>query len=49
MECIHTNPGKRPEAMQDVTRRLEIIEHSWKRRAASEQASQGSKVRVAVS
>jgi len=52
MECIHTNPAKRPESMADVTRRLEIIEHSWKRRAATvaaEQASQGSKVRVAVS
>jgi serine/threonine-protein kinase len=51
MECIHTNPNKRPESMADVTRRLEIIEHSWKRRAATaaEQASQGSKVRVAVS
>jgi serine/threonine protein kinase len=49
MECIHTNPAKRPEAMVDVTRRLEIIEHSWKRRVAAEGASQGSKVRVAVS
>jgi serine/threonine-protein kinase len=48
MECIHTNPAKRPESMAVVTRRLEIIEHSWKRRAA-EGASQGSKVRLAVS
>src|SRR5258706_6869871 len=49
MECIHTNPAKRPEAMSDVTRRLEIIQHSMNRRAGVEAASQGPKVRVAVS
>jgi serine/threonine protein kinase len=34
MECIHTNPQKRPETMAVVTRRLEIIQHSMKRMAA---------------
>jgi serine/threonine protein kinase len=34
MECIHTNPAKRPEAMSVVTRRLEIIQHSMRRVAA---------------
>ena len=48
MECIHTNPARRPESMGDVTRRLEIIQHAWSRRTA-ENASQGSKFRMAVS
>jgi serine/threonine-protein kinase len=48
MECIHTNPAKRPESMADVTRRLEIIQHVQQRRAA-EAAGQGSKFRMAVS
>lgn len=34
MECIRTNPQKRPAAMSEVTRRLEIIQHSLNRRAA---------------
>lgn len=34
MECIRTNPSKRPSAMSEVTRRLEIIQHSLNRRAA---------------
>lgn len=34
MECIRTNPSKRPAAMSEVTRRLEIIQHSLNRRAA---------------
>ena len=40
MECIHTNPAKRPEAMSVVTRRLEIIQHSLKRIAAQAAAAQ---------
>jgi hypothetical protein len=48
MECIRTNPAKRPESMADVTRRLEIIQHVQQRRAA-EAAGQGSKFRMAVS
>ena len=34
MECVRTNPAKRPEDMSDLTRRLEIIEHTMRRAAA---------------
>jgi hypothetical protein len=27
MECVRTNPAKRPESMSNVVRRLEIAEH----------------------
>jgi serine/threonine protein kinase len=37
MECVKTNPLKRPADMKEVARRLEIIRHSMKRQA--EQAS----------
>jgi serine/threonine protein kinase len=46
MECIRTNPLKRPEAMGEVTRRLEVIRHSLSRRVS---ANGGSGVRLAVS
>jgi serine/threonine-protein kinase len=43
MECVRTNPAKRPEDMQELTRRLEIIEHTIRRdalkRAAAAQSS----------
>jgi serine/threonine-protein kinase len=35
MECIRTNPLKRPETMHDVTRRLELIKHTMDRKAAA--------------
>jgi len=35
MECIRTNPLKRPETMGDVTHRLEIIRHGLSRRTAA--------------
>ncbi len=34
MECIRNNPLKRPEDMQELARRLEVIEYSARRRAA---------------
>src|SRR6266550_4164815 len=46
MECVRTNPLKRPESMGEVTRRLEIIHHSLSRRVS---ANGGSGVRLAVS
>jgi serine/threonine protein kinase len=53
MECIHTNPLKRPEQMADVTRRLEIIQHAQNRRRAMEASgstlSDSKMPRVAVS
>jgi hypothetical protein len=33
MECIRTNPSKRPE-MAELVRRLEVLEFSARRRAA---------------
>jgi serine/threonine-protein kinase len=32
MECVRTNPVKRPQDMVDLTRRLEIIEHTLQRK-----------------
>jgi serine/threonine-protein kinase len=32
MECIKTNPQKRPEGMSEVTRRLELIQHAYRMR-----------------
>lgn len=46
MECIHTNPAKRPEAMSVVTRRLEIIQHSLRRIASQQQQQQQGAGRV---
>jgi hypothetical protein len=34
MECIRTNPAKRPENMHELVRRLEVVEHAVARRAA---------------
>ena len=34
MECVRTNPAKRPEHMQELIRRLEIVEHAVARRTA---------------
>lgn len=33
MECVRTNPAKRPEDMNELARRLEIIEHTVQRSA----------------
>jgi hypothetical protein len=33
MECVKTNPLKRPDGMGEVIRRLEIIQHGLRRRA----------------
>lgn len=46
MECIHTNPAKRPETMSVVTRRLEIIQHSMRRVAAQAAAGRAKAVGV---
>jgi eukaryotic-like serine/threonine-protein kinase len=35
MECVRTSPSKRPQDMVDVTRQLEIIEHTLQRKAAT--------------
>jgi serine/threonine-protein kinase len=32
MECVRTNPAKRPQDMVELTRRLEIIEHTLQRK-----------------
>jgi len=42
MECVRTNPAKRPQEMSDLARRLEIIEHTIKKsaRLATPAASQ---------
>jgi serine/threonine-protein kinase len=34
MECIRNSPAKRPEDMQELARRLEVIQYSARRRAA---------------
>jgi eukaryotic-like serine/threonine-protein kinase len=34
MECIRTNPSKRPEDMGELTRRLELVQHTMSRRVA---------------
>ena len=34
MECIRTNPAKRPNDMHELIRRLEVVEHAVARRAA---------------
>jgi serine/threonine-protein kinase len=34
MECVRTNPAKRPADMRDVALRLQIAEHALRRRAA---------------
>jgi len=35
MECVRTNPTKRPADMVELSRRLEVIEHSLQRRVQS--------------
>jgi serine/threonine protein kinase len=35
MECVRTNPAKRPESMSDVVRRLEIAQHGIRHHAAA--------------
>jgi serine/threonine-protein kinase len=39
MDCVRTNPLKRPESMHDVTRRLELIKHAMNRRTNVDVAS----------
>src|SRR5207248_1366007 len=34
MECVRTNPAKRPADMTELVRRLEIIEHAMRRSSA---------------
>lgn len=44
MECVRTNPTKRPQDMAELTRRLEVIDHTLRRRpgqAAAAQAYRG--------
>jgi eukaryotic-like serine/threonine-protein kinase len=39
MECVRTNPAKRPEDMVELTRRLELIEHSLLRATRNQPAA----------
>ncbi len=39
MECVKTNPAKRPADLKEVARRLEIIRHAMNRQAAAHAAS----------
>jgi serine/threonine protein kinase len=39
MECVRTNPTKRPQDMTELTRRLEIIEHTLHRRQQPQPAA----------
>jgi serine/threonine protein kinase len=34
MECVKTNPAKRPADLKEVARRLEIMRHAMKKQAA---------------
>jgi hypothetical protein len=35
MDCVRTNPAKRPSGMRDVCLRLEIIQHVLKKKLSS--------------
>jgi serine/threonine protein kinase len=39
MECVKTNPLKRPADMKEVARRLEIIRHAMRRQASQSQST----------
>ncbi len=39
MECVKTNPAKRPADLKEVGRRLEIIRHAVRRQSANQSAS----------
>jgi hypothetical protein len=41
MECVRTNPAKRPDDMGQVISRLEIMQHVLTREAASSPSSSG--------
>ncbi|HXE52554.1 MAG TPA: protein kinase, partial [Tepidisphaeraceae bacterium] len=45
MECVRTNPAKRPEDMAELTRRLEIIEHTIHRDARQHRPAAGPEYR----
>jgi serine/threonine-protein kinase len=45
MECVRTNPAKRPESMPELVRRLEIIEHTLYR-AAKQPGHHGAGLRA---
>jgi len=47
MECVRTNPLKRPESMADVTRRLELIKHSMTRKTNVDAPAPASPATVA--
>lgn len=52
MECVRTAPSKRPQDMADLTRRLEIIEHTLHKRvqgvpSAAAPLYRGANVRIA--
>ena len=47
MECVRTNPAKRPEDMNELARRLEIIEHTVQR-SARQAPPMGSHYRAAA-
>jgi serine/threonine protein kinase len=48
MECVRTNPAKRPTDMPELVRRLEIMEHALKRDAQKRVASSRSAAGVSV-
>jgi serine/threonine protein kinase len=48
MECVRTNPAKRPEDMVDLTRRLEVIEHTLRRDAQKRASAAASPQRPAA-
>jgi serine/threonine protein kinase len=54
MECVRTSPSKRPQDMVEITRRLEIIEHTLQRKVqpaagnpANEYRANGASMRIA--
>jgi serine/threonine-protein kinase len=49
MECIKTNPQRRPESMGAVLRRLEVIQHAVAKRTAAAATANAPTSRVAVS
>jgi serine/threonine-protein kinase len=53
MECVRTNPAKRPQDMTELTRRLEIMEYTMNRRqhgqpAAAQQSAYRSNANVRI-
>ena len=48
MECVRTNPAKRPQAMSDVARRLEVMQHCLNRRIAANSGSSVAGAKLAM-